>query len=84
MEEAYGDQAGGVAHGSRKTDRPLMGGRYAQELEALRAVDDGYGRRTGRCHPVAVRTFILGSREPIEYNGRSYQIQKNILEMMRW
>lgn len=26
--------------------------------------------------PRAVRTFILGSREPVEYQGKSYQIQK--------
>ncbi len=59
-----------------KLIKPPVEVRYAQELEALRAVDDGIRPENWKMSPRAVRTFILGSREPIEYNGRSYQIQK--------
>lgn len=61
---------------TEKLIKPPVEIRYAGELEALRAVDTGRRPRNWLMSPRAVRTFILGSREPVEYQGKSYQIQK--------
>jgi len=61
---------------TEKLIKPPVEIRYAGELEALRAVDTGKRPRNWLMSPRAVRTFILGSREPVEYQGKSYQIQK--------
>ena len=45
--------------------RPPVEVRYRRELEALRAQDQGPKPPGWRLSPRAVRTFILGSREPL-------------------
>lgn len=53
--------------------------RYKEELEALRALDTGRRPLNWKLSPNAVRTFILGSREPLEWNGKKIQVKKKYL-----
>ncbi|MGN0469780.1 MAG: AAA family ATPase [Acutalibacteraceae bacterium] len=50
--------------------------RYADELAALRSADTGRKPENWCLSPKAVRTFILGSKEPVEYNGQEIIIGK--------
>ncbi len=59
--------------------KPPVEVRYQKELDALRALDKGKKPRNWRMSPRAVRTFILGSREPLEWNGEEIQIRKKYL-----
>lgn len=56
--------------------KPPVEVRYKEELEALRNTDTGRRPENWRMSPMAVRTFILGSANPIEYKGKEYQIEK--------
>ena len=61
---------------TQKLIKPPVEVRYAEELKALQALDSGKRPVNWRMSPEAVRTFILGSREPLEYNGKTYVIEK--------
>lgn len=56
--------------------KPPVEVRYGEELEALRATDLGRKPENWQLSPQAVRTFILGSRTPILYNGKEIIINK--------
>lgn len=60
----------------QKLIKPPVEIRYAEELEALSANDTGRKPENWKLSPKAVRTFILGSPKPIEYNGRKIEIKK--------
>lgn len=64
--------------------KPPIEVRYKEELEALRNTDTGRRPENWLMSPKAVRTFLLGSPQPVVYEGREYQIEKNISETMRW
>lgn len=53
--------------------------RYQEELEVLRQTDNGAKPENWRMSPKAVRTFILGSPKPIEFEGKKYTIRKKYL-----
>lgn len=53
--------------------------RYREELMALEQTDDGRKPENWRMSPKAVRTFILGSATPIQYEGKEYTIRKKYL-----
>lgn len=59
--------------------KPPVEVRYQKELEALQAQDDGKKPLNWKLSPKAVRTFILGSREPIKWNGEEIQVRKKYL-----
>lgn len=59
--------------------KPPVEVRYKEELEALRALDTGRRPLNWKLSPNAVRTFILGSREPLEWNGKKIQVKKKYL-----
>ena len=59
--------------------KPPVEVRYKEELEALSALDTGRSPLNWKLSPRAVRTFILGSREPLEWNGRKVEIRKKYL-----
>ncbi len=61
---------------TQKLIKPPVEVRYAEELEALRAHDQGKRPVNWQMSPEAVRTFILGARKPLEYNGKTYLIEK--------
>ena len=56
--------------------KPPVEIRYAEELEALKANDDGRKPENWQLSPKAVRTFILGSNKALKYNGKSIGIKK--------
>lgn len=59
--------------------RPQAEERYRAELEALAAADAGNKKPKGwKLSPRAVRDFILGRREPLEWEGRELRIEKSI------
>lgn len=60
----------------KKILKPTMEMKYALELEALRANDTGKRPANWLLSPQGVRTFILGSNEAIEYNGKKIKISK--------
>lgn len=60
----------------KKILKPTMEMKYALELEALRANDRGKKPANWLLSPQGVRTFILGSSEAIEYNGKKIKISK--------
>ncbi len=60
----------------QKLLRPPVEVRYREELEALRATDSGKRPENWLLSPRAVRTFILGSKTPIEYEGGAVTIGK--------
>lgn len=62
--------------------KPPVEVQYKEELEVLKNTDTGRCPQNWQMSPKAVRTFILGSSQPISYQGKEYQIQKSILEMM--
>ena len=59
--------------------KPPVEVRYKKELDALAAQDTGKRPLNWKLSPQAVRTFILGSREPIHYNGEEIIIRKKYL-----
>jgi len=59
--------------------KPPVEVRYKKELEALRALDTGRRPLNWKLSPKAVRTFILGSREPLFWNGEEIVIRKKYL-----
>lgn len=60
----------------QETIKPPVEERYKEELEALKGTDTGRVPENWKMSPKAVRTFILGSPKPIEYNGKEYKIEK--------
>lgn len=68
----------------QKLLRPPVEVRYREELEALRATDSGKRPENWLLSPRAVRTFILGSKTPIEYEGGAVTIGKNTSATMLW
>ena len=50
--------------------------RYADELAALKANDTGRKPENWYLSPKAVRTFILGSKETLEYDGKNITVKK--------
>ncbi len=56
--------------------KPPVEVRYREELEALKATDLSKKPQNWELSPQAVRTFILGSRTPILYNGKEIVIRK--------
>ena len=59
--------------------KPPVEVRYKKELDALAAQDTGKRPLNWKLSPQAVRTFILGSRDPIRYNGEEITIRKKYL-----
>ena len=49
---------------------------YKEELLALQNTDTGRRPENWRMSPMAVRTFILGSAKPVQYEGKEYNIEK--------
>lgn len=60
----------------KKSIKPPVEIRYQEQLQALRETDTGRKPANWQMSPKAVRTFILGSKEPIFWNGKEIQIQK--------
>ena len=61
----------------QETIKPPVEVRYQEELEALKNADKNATKPDNwQMSPKAVRTFILGSEKPIEYQGNKYQIKK--------
>lgn len=56
--------------------KPTMEMKYADELAALIANDSGKKPENWNMSPKSVRTFLLGSDKPIEYNGKKLKISK--------
>ena len=56
--------------------KPTMEIKYKEELDVLRATDTGMKPENWMLSPKAVRTFILGSDKPIEYEGKKIAISK--------
>lgn len=64
----------------RKTEiKPPVEVRYEKELQALAALDTGKRPLNWKLSPRAVRTFILGSREPLSWNGEEIPVRKKYL-----
>ncbi len=59
--------------------RPPVEVRYEKELAALAALDTGKRPLNWKLSPKAVRTFILGSREPLNWNGEVIPVRKKYL-----
>lgn len=59
--------------------KPPVEVRYEKELAALAALDTGRRPMNWKLSPKAVRTFILGSREPLNWNGEEVPIRKKYL-----
>ena len=59
--------------------KPPVEIRYKKELEALKATDTGKVPVNWQMSPMAVKKFILGSNEPIVYNGEEFIIKKKYL-----
>ncbi len=59
--------------------KPPVEVRCREELEALQALDTGPRPLNWKLSPRAVRTFILGSREPLQWKGREILVQKKYL-----
>ena len=60
----------------QKFIKPPVEIRYKEELEALKACDTGNRPENWQMSPKAVRTFILGSPKPIQYEGKEITIEK--------
>lgn len=56
--------------------KPTMEMRYEEELSALKSQDTSPRPENWKLSPRAVRTFILGSDKPIEYQGKKVKISK--------
>lgn len=63
----------------RREIRPPAEVRYEKELAALAAADQGKKPLNWQLSPQAVRTFILGSREPVIWKGEEITISKKYL-----
>lgn len=61
---------------SQKYIKPPVEIRYAKELEALKANDTARKPENWVLSPKAVRTFILGSKTSIPYNGEKITVNK--------
>lgn len=61
---------------SKKILKPAMEMKYAEELEILRAADNGKKPENWLLSPKAVKTFILGSDKPVEYKKKKVKITK--------
>lgn len=59
--------------------KPPVEVRYQKELSALKALDTGRKPENWQLSPKAVRTFILGSREPLLWNGEKIPIRRKYL-----
>lgn len=59
--------------------KPPVEVRYRKELDALAALDTGRKPMNWKLSPQAVRIFILGSREPLKWNGEEIFIRKKYL-----
>ena len=59
--------------------KPPVEVRYQEELEALKEWDTGKKPVNWKLSPKAVRTFILGSKDPIIYNKKEIYIRKKFL-----
>ena len=59
--------------------KPPVEVRYKEELEALKGLDTGRRPLGWQLSPRAVRTFILGSREPLLWNGKEIAVRKKYL-----
>ena len=59
--------------------KPPVEVRYERELRALEALDTGKRPLNWKLSPRAVRTFILGSREPLVWNGEEIPVRKKYL-----
>lgn len=59
--------------------KPPVEVRFAKELEVLGALDTGKKPANWKLSPRAVRTFILGSREPLVHQGERIYIRKKYL-----
>lgn len=59
--------------------KPPVEVRYRKELEALQALDTGKKPLNWKLSPKAVKTFILGSKEPLRWNGEEIVIRKKYL-----
>ena len=59
--------------------KPPVEVRYRRELEALEASDTGRKPINWRLSPRAVRTFILGSKEPLVVDGEEIPVRKKYL-----
>ncbi|NBH33502.1 AAA family ATPase [Clostridiaceae bacterium] len=59
--------------------KPPVEVRYQKELEALAALDTAPRPVNWKMSPKAVRTFILGSRQPLSWNGEEIVIRKKYL-----
>ena len=60
----------------QKLIKPPVEVRYREELEALKATDFSKKPENWQLSPQAVRTFILGSKTPIYYDGKEIVISK--------
>ncbi len=56
--------------------KPPVEVKYKEELEAMKSNDMGRRPENWMLSPKAVRTFILGSTQPIEYEGKEVRIGK--------
>lgn len=61
---------------TNKMMKPPVEEAYKEELEALRANDEARKPANWKMSPQAVRTFILGSKRPVMYQGKEITIQK--------
>lgn len=59
--------------------KPPVEVRYEEELAALATLDTGKKPLGWKLSPRAVRTFILGSKTPIQWNGKELTIRKKYL-----
>lgn len=59
--------------------KPPVEVRYEKELAVLAALDTGKRPLNWKLSPKAVRTFILGSREPLNWNGEEITVRKKYL-----
>ncbi|MGN6714901.1 ATP-binding protein [Anaerocolumna jejuensis] len=59
--------------------KPPVEVEYEEELRAIRANDTARKPLNWQMSPQAVKTFILGSRNPIVFEGKEYLIQKKYL-----
>lgn len=62
-----------------KQMKPPVEVRYREELEALKDLDTGKKPLNWKLSPQAVRTFILGSKKPLQWKGKELFIKKKYL-----
>ena len=65
--------------GNTREIKPPVEVRYQKELDALKALDTGKKPPGWKMSPKAVRTFILGSKEPLKWNGEEIPVRKKYL-----